>query len=453
MINQKAGSSRPHVVIIGGGFGGLHAAKGLKEEPVSITLIDRRNYHLFQPLLYQVATAELEPNNIAFPIRKILCKQKNCDVALGEVAAIDLDRKCVSVNGAEIFYDYLVVATGARQSYFGHDEYREHAPGLKSVDDALEIRRRVLLAFEEAEWEEDKAAQMAKLTFVIVGGGPTGMELAGAIMELASKTLPKDFHNIDTANARVILIQGADRLVPSMPEDLAQQAQQVLEKAGIEIRLNTLVTDVTDEGVVIGEERIVAENIFWAAGVQGQAVAKTLGVEIDRGGRVVVRSDLSVSNHPEAFVIGDAAAAIDAATNQPVPGVAQGAIQAGDFVARIIRKDLKGVSLEDRPAFSYHDKGSMAMVGRGNAIAAIGKTHLDGFLGWLAWNLVHAMFLVGFGNKMIVFFDWFWNYVRHTRQSRLITGDPEVHIKTVRRASMPERENRVSQVQSGKTND
>lgn len=453
MINQKAGSSRPHVVIIGGGFGGLHAAKGLKEEPVSITLIDRRNYHLFQPLLYQVATAELEPNNIAFPIRKILCKQKNCDVALGEVAAIDLDRKCVSVNGAEIFYDYLVVATGARQSYFGHDEYREHAPGLKSVDDALEIRRRVLLAFEEAEWEEDKAAQMAKLTFVIVGGGPTGMELAGAIMELASKTLPKDFHNIDTANARVILIQGADRLVPSMPEDLAQQAQQVLEKAGIEIRLNTLVTDVTDEGVVIGEERIVAENIFWAAGVQGQAVAKTLGVEIDRGGRVVVRSDLSVSNHPEAFVIGDAAAAIDAGTNQPVPGVAQGAIQAGDFVARIIRKDLKGVSLEDRPAFSYHDKGSMAMVGRGNAIAAIGKTHLDGFLGWLAWNLVHAMFLVGFGNKMIVFFDWFWNYVRHTRQSRLITGDPEVHIKTVRRASMPERENRVSQVQSGKTND
>ncbi len=453
MINQKAGSSRPHVVIIGGGFGGLHAAKGLKEEPVSITLIDRRNYHLFQPLLYQVATAELEPNNIAFPIRKILCKQKNCDVALGEVAAIDLDRKCVNVNGAEIFYDYLVVATGARQSYFGHDEYREHAPGLKSVDDALEIRRRVLLAFEEAEWEEDKASQMAKLTFIIVGGGPTGMELAGAIMELASKTLPKDFHNIDTANARVILIQGADRLVPSMPEDLAQRAQQVLEKAGIEIRLNTLVTDVTDEGVVIGEERIVAENIFWAAGVQGQAVAKTLGVEIDRGGRVVVRSDLSISNHPEAFVIGDAAAAIDAATDQPVPGVAQGAIQAGDFVARIIRKDLKGVGLEDRPAFSYHDKGSMAMVGRGNAIAAIGKTHLDGFLGWLAWNLVHAMFLVGFGNKMIVFFDWFWNYVRHTRQSRLITGDPEVHIKTVRRGSMPKQENTVSQVQNGKTND
>ena len=329
MINQKAGSLRPHVVIIGGGFGGLHAAKGLKEEPVSITLIDRRNYHLFQPLLYQVATAELEPNNIAFPIRKILCKQKNCDVALGEVAAIDLDRKCVNVNGAEVFYDYLVVATGARQSYFGHDEYREHAPGLKSVDDALEIRRRVLLAFEEAEWEEDKASQMAKLTFVIVGGGPTGMELAGAIMELASKTLPKDFHNIDTANARVILIQGADRLVPSMPEDLAQQAQQVLEKAGIEIRLNTLVTDVTDEGVVIGEERIVAENIFWAAGVQGQAVAKTLGVEIDRGGRVVVRSDLSVSNHPEVFVIGDAAAAIDAATDQPDSGRGAGSNPGG----------------------------------------------------------------------------------------------------------------------------
>ena len=433
MSSQAAEATRPHVVIIGGGFGGLHAAQGLSATAARVTLYDRRNYHLFQPLLYQVATAELEPNNIAFPIRKILNKQKNCDVALGEVSSIDLKMRQISVNGGKVSYDYLVIATGARQSYFGHDEYRSSAPGLKSVDDALEIRRRVLLAFEEAEWEEDEASRQAKLTFVIVGGGPTGMELAGAIMELASKTLPDDFHNIDTRCARIILIQGADRLVPGMPEDLARRAQGVLEKAGVEIRLNTLVTEVSDEGVAIGAERIAAENIFWAAGVQGQAVSGTLGVDLDRSSRVLVGPDMALPEYPEVFVIGDAAAATDTATGDPVPGVAQGAIQAGDFVARIIARELKGKKPVARPTFRYHDKGSMAMVGRGNAIAAIGKTHLGGFVGWLAWNFVHAMFLIGFGNKLIVIFEWFWNYVRHTRQSRLITGDPEVHIKTLRR--------------------
>lgn len=429
---QQTNFSRPRVVIIGGGFGGLHVAAGLKKAPVAITLIDRRNYHLFQPLLYQVATAELEPNNIAFPIRKIMRQQKNCDVVLGEVVAIDLAGKWVEANGGKIPYDYLILATGAKQSYFGHDEYRVHAPGLKSIDDALEVRRRVLLAFEEAEWEADEASRRSKLTFVIVGGGPTGMELAGAIMELASKTLPKDFHNIDTRCARVILIQGAERLVPGMPEDLAIKAQRVLERAGVEIRLNTLVTNVTDEGVVIGEEKILAENIFWAAGVQGQEVSKSLGVKLDRGGRVLVGSDMSIPEHSEVFVIGDAASATDTATSKAIPGVAQGAIQAGDFVAKIIDNEIKGSRMEDRPVFRYHDKGSMAMVGRGNAIAAIGKTHLGGFVGWLAWNLVHAMFLVGFGNKIFVISEWFWNYIRHSCQSRLITGDPEVHIKTVR---------------------
>ena len=420
------------VVIIGGGFGGLHAAQGLANTTAKVTLYDRRNYHLFQPLLYQVATAELEPNNIAFPIRKILNKQKNCDVALGEVTSIDLNGKKITVNGGEVFYDYLIMATGARQSYFGHDEYRDCAPGLKSVDDALEIRRRVLLAFEEAEWEKDAAARQAKLTFVIVGGGPTGMELSGAIMELASKTLPTDFHNIDTRCARVILIQGADRLVPGMPEDLARRAQRVLEKSGVEIRLNTLVTEVTVDGVSVGEERIAAENIFWAAGVQGQAVSGTMGVELDRASRVMVGPDMALADHPEVFVIGDAAAAVDAITGKSIPGVAQGAIQAGDYVARIIAGEIKGKNSVPRPAFQYRDKGSMAMVGRGNAIAAIGKTHLGGFIGWLTWNFVHAMFLIGFGNKLIVVFEWFWNYVRHTRQSRLITGDPKVHIKELR---------------------
>ena len=430
--DQIAEGASPRIVIIGGGFGGLHTAQGLAKTMAKVTLYDRRNYHLFQPLLYQVATAELEPNNIAFPIRKILNKQNNCDVALGEVSSIDLNGKKITVNGGEVSYDYLVMATGARQSYFGHDEYRGCAPGLKSVDDALEIRRRVLLAFEEAEWEKDDAARQSKLTFVIVGGGPTGMELAGAIMELASKTLPSDFHNIDTRCARVILIQGADRLVPGMPEDLAKRAQRVLEKSGVEIRLNTLVTEVTEAGVAIGEERIAAENIFWAAGVQGQAISETLGVTLDRANRVMVGPDMALPDHPEVFVIGDAAAATDAATGDPIPGVAQGAIQAGDYVARIIADEIKGKKPVSRPAFRYHDKGSMAMVGRGNAIAAIGKTHLGGFIGWLAWNFVHAMFLIGFGNKLIVVFEWFWNYVRHTRQSRLITGDPEVHIKELR---------------------
>ncbi len=432
MTSQASEQSRPRVVIIGGGFGGLHAAQGLAKNDAQVTLYDRRNYHLFQPLLYQVATAELEPNNIAFPIRKILNKQKNCDVALGEVTSIDLDNQQISVNGGVVPYDYLVVATGARQSYFGHDEYRSCAPGLKSVDDALEIRRRVLLAFEESEWEENKQSRQAKLTFVIVGGGPTGMELAGAIMELASKTLPGDFHNIDTRCARVILIQGADRLVPGMPADLAHRAQGVLEKAGVEIRLNTLVTEVTNEGVAIGDEQIAAENIFWAAGVQGQAVSGTLGVDLDRASRVLVGPDMALPGHPEVFVIGDAAAAKDATTGNVVPGVAQAAIQAGDYVARIIAAELNGKKPTTRPTFCYHDKGSMAMVGRGNAIAAIGKTHLGGFIGWLAWNFVHAMFLIGFGNKLIVIFEWFWNYVRHTRQSRLITGDPDVHIKNLR---------------------
>ncbi len=422
-------SNLPRIVVIGGGFAGINVVKSLKDVPVEIDLIDKHNYHLFQPLLYQVATGELDAANIASPIRKILWKQKNVHVALGEVTAIDFDKKLVQFDGGELDYDYLVIATGAQQSYFGHDEFRAHAPGLKSIDDALEIRRRLFLAFEEAEWEADIEARKKILTFVIVGGGPTGVELAGAVKEVASETLPREFRNIHCGMARVILVDGGSRLVGPMPEDLSAMAQKVLEKMGVEIHLNVHVTDVTAEGVVIGEETIPAENVFWAAGVQGQDLAKTLKTEIDRGSRIVVGPDLSIPDHPEVFVVGDAAHATDATTGKPVPGLAQGAIQSGRFVAEIIKAEIAGNAPQERPRFSYHDKGSMAMIGRGNAIAAIGKIHYGGILGWISWNILHVMFLVGFRNRFKVMLDWCWNYIWKTRRSRLITGDPEVHIK------------------------
>jgi NADH dehydrogenase len=420
------------VVIIGGGFGGLHVAKHLRRASASIVLIDRHNYHLFQPLLYQVATAELEPSNIATPIRRILQKQKNASVALGEVTHVDLGQRRVQFDGGELSYDYLVIATGMQQSYFGHDEFREHAPGLKSIDDALEIRRRVLLAFEEAEWEADEPSRRAKLTFVVVGGGPTGVELAGAIKDVASEILPTEFRNIRKDTARVIIVDGGPRLVAAMPEDLSKRAHNVLEKMGVEMHQNVHVTDVTAAGVQVGDDFIAAENVFWAAGVQGQDWVKSLGVELDRAGRVVVGSDMAIPAHPDVFVVGDAAHAIDAKTGKPVPGLAQGAIQAGTFVAKIIQRELQAGSPAERPAFSYHDKGSMAMIGRGNAIAAIGKRHFGGFLGWLTWCFVHVMFLVGFGNKLLVITDWFWNFIRGKRGARLITGDPTVHVKQLR---------------------
>lgn len=427
-MNQTS-SKLPRIVVIGGGFGGINVAQAFKNEAVEIDLIDKRNYHLFQPLLYQVATGELDPANIAAPIRKILWKQKNVHVALGEVTAIDFDKKLVCFDGGELDYDYLVIATGARQSYFGHDEYRVHAPGLKSIDDALEIRRRLFLAFEEAEWEADEEARRKILTFVVVGGGPTGVELAGAIKEVASETLPREFRNIHCDMARVILVDGGSRLVGPMPEDLSALAQKVLEKMGVEIHLNVHVTDVTEDGVKIGEETIQAENVFWAAGVQGQDLAKTLDTEVDRGSRIVVGPDLSIPGHPEVFVVGDAAHATDAKTGKPVPGLAQGAIQTGRFVADIIKQEINGNAPKERPQFSYYDKGSMAMIGRGNAIAAIGKIHYGGILGWISWNILHVMFLVGFRNRFKVMLDWCWNYIWKTRRSRLITGDPKVHIK------------------------
>lgn len=426
---NHSSSELPRVVVIGGGFGGINVVKALKNTATEVDLVDKRNYHLFQPLLYQVATGELDATNIAVPIRKILWKQKNARVALGEVTAIDFDKKLVKFDGGELDYDYLVIAIGAQQSYFGHDEFRSFAPGLKSIDDAQEIRRRLFLAFEEAEWEADEEARRKILTFVIVGGGPTGVELAGAIKEVASDTLPKEFRNIDKNSSRVILVDGGPRLVGPMPEDLSKRAKEVLEKMGVEIQLNVHVNDVNTEGVVIGDETIKAENVFWAAGVQGQDLAKTLDAEIDRGSHIVVGPDLSIPGHPEVFVVGDAAHATDAKTGKPVPGLAQGAIQTGRFVAQIIKAEIEGNAPKERPQFSYFDKGSMAMIGRGNAIAAIGKIHYGGFLGWVSWNLLHVMFLIGFRNRFKVMLDWVWNYVWRTRRSRLITGDPKVRIK------------------------
>ncbi len=425
-------NKRPRVVVIGGGFAGLNVVKKLRNAPVEIVLIDRRNYHLFQPLLYQVATAELDPSNIATPIRQILKKQKNVEVALGEVTGVDFERQRIMFDGGETPYDYLVIATGVQPGYFGHDEFRPHAPGLKDIDDALEIRRRVLLAFEEAEWEADDEARRAKLTFVVVGGGPTGIELAGAIKDVASEVLPTQFQHIKREHSRVILVQGADRLVPAMPADLSERAQKVLERMGVEIRLNSRVTGVDTLGVVIGTERVKAANVFWAAGVQGQKLAQQLNVPLDHGGRLIVGPDLAIAGRENVFVIGDAASATDANTNKPVPGLAQAALQMGKFVAQIIENEQNGKSAAKRPAFGYRDKGSMAMIGRGNAIAAIGHTHFGGLAGWLVWNFIHVMFLIGFGNKLVVMADWLKNLVWRRRHCCLITAHPRMHIKKLK---------------------
>ncbi len=427
---------RPKVIVVGGGFGGLEVVRGLKHAPVDVILIDQQNYHLFQPLLYQVATAELAPSDVAAPLRKILRGQKNVQVVLARVMGVDLQAKLVRGPRAEARYDYLVLATGATQSYFGHPEYREFAPGLKTLDDAIEIRRRVLLAFEEAEWEADDASRRAKLTFIVVGGGPTGVELAGAIMETASRSIPKDFRFVDTSTARVILVQGSGRLLKAMPEALGELARRDLEKMGVEVWLNTRVTSAGADGVVIGERRLLAENVFWAAGVQGQPIVKTLRVELDRAGRVIVGSDMTIPGHPDVFVIGDAAHVVDYTTSEPVPGVAQGAIQAGRFVAEIIRRDLQGVKPQDRSAFSYKGKGSMATIGRGRAVVSVGKIELGGFLGWLAWGGLHVLLLVGFQAKVSVFLSWIRNYLFADRRVRLITGDPETKIKQPRGARL-----------------
>lgn len=423
--------SRPRVLIVGGGFAGLEVAKRLRRAPVDISLFDRNNYHLFQPLLYQVAAAVLSPADIAEPIRKILSGQRNCRVFLNRIASVDLARREVRYEGGAARYDVLVLATGATHSYFGNAEWARHAPGLKTIDDALEIRRRVLLAFEEAEQEADPAARRAKLTFVVVGAGPTGVELAGALKEIAARTIPRDFRNIDTTTTRVILLEGEPHVLPYLPAGLCARARRDLERLGVEVRTGTRVTAVSAEGVQLGDEFVPAENVLWAAGVEGSSLARSLGVPLDPRGRVPVAADLSLPGHPEVFAVGDLALmTADPRYPTGLPGVAQAAIQGGRHVARLIDRQVRGRTPNGgRPAFRYRDKGSLATIGKNRAVAWIAGRQLAGWPAWLLWGLVHIMFLIGFRAKVAVMWNWLWTFLWHNRGARLITGSPPLKLK------------------------
>lgn len=415
---------RPRVVVIGGGFAGLNAVKALADAPVDITLIDRRNHHLFAPLLYQVATAQLSPANIAQPIRGILHGQENVTIRLAEVSAIDVEHRILAFDDdSDVSYDYLIVACGATHSYFGNDHWASLAPGLKTIEDALTIRRRLLLAFEEAEREEDAARRKALLTFVIVGGGPTGVELAGAIGELANHTIASEFRTIDPRDAHILLLEGLPRILTMFSERLSQKANEDLKRFGVTVRTDSLVTDIDAEGVHIGDERIPTYNVFWAAGVDASRVTRSLSevADLDRSGRVPVERELHISGHPEVFVIGDAAAARDQ-FGDVLPGVAPVAIQQGKWVAQNIRAAIVGNAY--RP-FVYQDRGSMATIGRNRAIAELRGVKFAGFLAWLAWALVHIAQLIGFRNRLLVGSQWIFNYFTYRRGARLITGELE----------------------------
>lgn len=428
---KQSTESKPQVLIVGGGFAGLACATGLAKAPVEITLADRHNYHLFQPLLYQVATAVLSPADIAAPIRRLLRNQVNARVVLAKLAGVDLQKKLAHFARGDVAYDYLVLATGVTHSYFGHDDWASCAPGLKTVEDALEIRRRVLIAYESAEWELDADARRAKLTFVVIGGGPTGVELAGALKEIAAETIPQDFRNIDTTTARIILIEAGPRLLAAMPEKLSMRARQDLEQMGVELRLNSMVTEIKEGVVSIGAEELIAENIIWAAGVRGSEVATSLGCELDAQGRVLVQTDLSIPGHPEVFVVGDLANLIDPQTGAPIAGVAPAAIQMGKHVADLIRQTLVDEHSERGP-FRYHDKGSMATIGRNRAVVHVGGRQFGGFLAWLCWGIVHIIPLIGFRSKMSVVFSWLWSYFSLSKNARLITGRPKMRVKQAR---------------------
>jgi NADH:ubiquinone reductase (H+-translocating) len=422
-------SSRPRVVVVGGGFGGISATRALRDTPCQVILLDRQNHHLFQPLLYQVATAALSPADIAHPIRSIFRRQDNVQVVMGEVESVDLARRSVLVGEDEVPYDWLVLAPGVTHAYFGNDHWAERAPGLKTIDDALEIRRRVLLAFEEAELEDDPEAREAKLTFVIVGGGPTGVELAGALREIAARTIPRDFRRVDTSTARIVLMEGQDRLLPGMSTRASALALRHLERMGVEVRLGAFVTDMDDARVTLGEERFPAANVIWAAGVRGSPLARGLGVELDGQGRVKVEQDCSVPGYPEAFVIGDLASLADPESGKQVPGVAQGALQMGRFVGEVIRDSLaRGEPAGVRRPFHYVDKGTLATIGRARAVADMGDLSFGGFFAWVLWSTVHILYLVGFRNRILVMVNWAWQWLIQARGARLITGNPRMRL-------------------------
>lgn len=415
------------VVILGGGFGGLRAAQALQKAPVVVTLIDRRNFHLFQPLLYQVATGTLSPANIASPLRSLVKKQANVHVLLAEAVDLDATHRVLHLADGELAYDTLIVAAGARHHYFGHAEWATHAPGLKAIEDATDIRRRVFAAFEKAEREGDAAKRAALLTFVVVGGGPTGVELAGALAEIARHTLPREFRHIDTATARIVLVEAGPRILPSFAPELSAKAVTALTELGVTVRTDTAVADITGTHVLLRagtqEERLATHTVLWGAGVQGspigKAIAAATGAALDRADRIAVGADCSIAGHPEIFVIGDLAR-VGGIDTPPLPGVAPVAMQQGAYVADLIRARLDNRTL---PPFHYRDPGSMATIGRRLAIAQIGRWKLSGTLAWLAWLFVHLMALVRYENRLLVLAQWGWHYLTWNRNARLITGD------------------------------
>jgi NADH dehydrogenase len=414
------GASRPRVVIVGAGFAGLSAAKALKKADVSVTLIDRRNHHLFQPLLYQVATAGLSPSQIATPIRSIVRDLKNTEVILGDVIGVNTNDKVVHLASRHIKYDYLILATGARHSYFGKEQWEADAPGLKTIEDATELRKRVLLAFERAEQEMDPEARQRLLTFVVIGGGPTGVEMAGAIAELSHKALAMDFRHIDTKSTRTILVESGQRVLAAFPEKMSAYAKTSLECLGVEVLLGKPVTDISSVGVMIGERSIVSASVIWAAGVMSSPAAKWIGAEADRAGRTMVGADLTVPGHPEIFVLGDCGHALEEKTGRPLPGLAPVAKQQGVYAAEVIKARI--CDKNPPKSFTYKDFGIMATIGRKSAIADFGKVQLTGLIGWLVWSLVHVYYLIGFRNRLAVAVDWAWSYLTFDRGSRLITG-------------------------------
>ena len=430
----------PHVVILGGGFAGLYAAKGLADAPVRVTVVDRRNHHLFQPMLYQVATAALNPSDIASPIRSVLRQQKNTEVLLAEATEVEVDTRRVRFSdGGCLPYDYLIVGTGAHHSYFGHEEWEPLAPGLKSLEDALEIRRRVLLAFELAEREPDPVRRHAYLTFVVVGGGPTGVETAGAVAEVRRYALRRDFRRIDPGEATVMLLEGGPRLLPSYPPELSEKAKLDLRRLGVEVRTETMVTDIQPGWVRAAGWTIPTQTVIWAAGNTASSLLKSLDAPLDRMGRALVEPDCTIPGHPEVFVLGDAAA-FNHQEGASLPGICPVAIQMGEYTAGTIQGDLAG---RPRRAFRYWDKGQLAVVGRGRAVADIWRLHFSGFLAWLTWIFVHIFFLIGFRNRVLVLIQWAWSYFTYGVGARIITED--VHLPPVRRpADCPPEEVAVS---------
>ena len=425
MNNTTERPQKHRVVVIGGGFGGLYATKALRHAPVEITLVDKRNFHLFQPLLYQVATGTLSPSDISSPLRSILSRSKNTNVLMEEVADIDPDRQVVKLREQELPYDTLIVATGVSHHYFGNEHWKDQAPGLKTVEDALEMRRRIFMAFEAAEKETDPQKRKAWLTFVVVGGGPTGVELVGAIAELAYNTLKEDFRSIDTTETQILLIEGLDRILPPYSPDLSAKAEATLTERGVTVQTKTKVINIADQVVTIeresGVEQIPAQTILWAAGVKasamGEVLAKKAGASLDRSGRVMVESDLSVPNHPNIFVIGDLAHFAHQ-NDKPLPGVAPVAMQQGEYVAKLIQKRLQEKTL---PAFSYFEVGSLAVIGQNAAVVDVGFIRFSGFVAWFVWVVAHIYYLIEFDNKLLVMIQWGWNYFTRRQGARLIT--------------------------------